>query len=109
MNGSDMIIFNKLAAGNVCFSLPGALSVIPVRFSFPAPELNFSSWFTVSAGIHSEWLFIQERVEHFFISVSGLIRTTFRKTCRPAVFFSIRIINALRVRSLKLSYAGRRL
>ena len=109
MNGSDMIIFNELAAENVCFSLPGALSVIPVRFSFPAPELNFSSWFTVPAGIHSEWLFIQERIEHFFISVSGLIRTAFRKTCRAAVFFGIRKINALRVRSLKLSYAGRRL
>ena len=62
MNGTDMIIFNELAAGNVCFSLPGALSVIPVRFSFPAPELNFTSWFTVSTGIHSEWLFIQENL-----------------------------------------------
>ena len=109
MNDNSMIIYNKLVAGDVCFSLPGALSVIPVRFSFPAPELNFTSWFSVSAGIHSEWLFIQERIEHFFISVSGLIRTAFRKTCRAAVFFSIRIINALRVRSLKLSYAGRRL
>jgi len=109
MNGTDMIIFNEQDAGNVCFSLPGALSVIPVRFSFPAPELNFTSWFTVSTGIHSEWLFIQERIEHFFISVSGLIRTAYRKTCRAAIFFSIRKINALRVRSLKLSYAGRRL
>ena len=109
MNASDVIVFNELAAENVCFSLPGALSIIPVRFSFPAPELNFSSWFTVSAGTHSEWLFIRERIGHFFISVSGLIRTAFRKICRSAVFFSIRIINALRVRSLKLSYAGRRL
>ena len=108
MNGSDMIVFNEPAAENVCFSLPSALSVIPVRFSFPAPELNFSSWFTVSSGIHSEWLFIQERIGHFFISVSGLIRTAFRKTCRAA-FFSIRKINVLRIRSLKLSYAGRRL
>ena len=109
MNGSDMIIYNGQAAENFCFSLPGALSIIPVRFSFPAPELNFSSWFTVSAGIHSEWLFIRERIGHFFISVSGLIRAAFRKTCRAAVFFSIRMINALRVRSLKLAYAGRRL
>ncbi len=109
MNGSDMIIVNELAAGNVCFSLPGSLSVIPVRFSFPAPDLNFSSWFTVSAGIHSEWLFVQERIGHFFISVSGLIRTAFRKTCLAGVLFSIRKINALRVRSLKLAYAGRRL
>ena len=109
MNGSDMIIVNELAADNVCFSLPGTLSIIPVRFSFPAPDLNFSSCFTVSAGIHSEWLFIQERSGHFFISVSGLIRTAFRKICRSAVLFSIRIINSLRVRSLKLSYAGRRL
>ena len=109
MNGNDLIIFNELAADDVFFSLTGALSVIPVRFSFPAPELNFSSWFTVPAGIHSEWLFIQERIEHFFISVSGLIRTAFRKTCRAAIFFSIRKINVLRVRSLKLSYAGRRL
>ena len=109
MNGRSMIIYNEPAAENICFSLPGALSVVPVRFSFPAPELNFSSWFTVSAGIHSEWLFIQERIEHFFISVSGLIRTAFRKTCRAAVFFSIRKINVLRDRSLKLSYAGRRL
>ena len=109
MNGSAMIIFNEQAAENVCFSLCGSLSIIPVRFSFPAPELNFSSWFTVSAGIRSEWMFIRERIGHFFISVSGLIRTAFRKTCRAAVFFSNRIINALRVRSLKLSYAGRRL
>ena len=57
----------------------------------------------------TEWLFIQERIEHFFISVSGLIRTAFRKTCRTAVFFSIRKINVLRARILKLSYAGRRL
>ncbi len=109
MNDNSMIIYNELVAGDVCFSLPGALSVIPVRFSFPAPELNFTSWFSVSAGIHSEWLFIQERIEHFFISVSGLIRTAFRKTCRTAVFFSIRKINVLRARILKLSYAGRRL
>ena len=109
MNGSDMIIFNELAAENVCFSLPGALSIIPVRFSFPAPELNFTSWFTVSAGIHSEWVFIQERIEHLFITVSGLIRTAFRKTCRPVIFFRIGKINALRARTLKLSYAGRRL
>ena len=111
MNGSDMIIINEQAAVNVCFSLPSSLSVIPSSFSFPAPDLNFSSWFTVPAGIHSEWLFIQERIGHFFISVSGLIRTAFRKTCRAAVFFSIsiRTFNVLRVRSLKLSYAGRRL
>lgn len=109
MNGLDMIIFNERASENVCFSLSGALSVIPVRFSFPAPELNFSSWFTVSAGIHSEWLLIQERIGHFFISVSGSVITAFRKTCRAAVFFSIGKINVLRVRSLKLSYAGRRL
>ena len=109
MNGSDVIVFNELAAENVCFSLPGALSIIPVRFSFPAPELNFSSWFTVSSGIHSEWLFIQERIGHFFISVSGLILTAFRKTRRAAVFFCNRKINVLRVRSLKLSYTGRRL
>ena len=109
MNGRDVIFFNGQAAGNVCFSLPSTLSVIPIRFSFPAPDLNFSSWFTVPAGIHSEWLFIQERIGHFFISVSGQILTAFRKTCRAAVFFSIRKINVLRVRSLKLSYAGRRL
>ena len=109
MNGSDMIIFNEQAAGNVCFSLPGALSVIPVRISFPAPDLNFSSWFTVSAGIHSEWLFIQERIGHCFISVSGSILTAFRKICRAAVCLSIRKINVLRFKSLKLSYAGRRL
>ena len=109
MNGKSMIIYNEPAAENICFSLPGALSVVPVRFSFPAPELNFTSWFSVTAGIHSEWLFIQERIEHFFISVSGLIRTAFRKTCRAAVFFSIRKINVLRARILKLSYAGRRL
>lgn len=109
MNDNSMIIYNEPAAGDICFSLPGALSVIPVRFSFPAPELNFTSWFSVAAGIHSEWLFIQERIEHFFISVSGLIRTAFRKTCRTAVFFSIRKINVLRARLLKLSYAGRRL
>ena len=106
---NDMIIYNESTAGDICFSLPGALSVIPVRFSFPAPELNFTSWFSVSAGIQSEWLFIQERIEHFFISVSGLIRTAFRKTCRAAIFFSIRKINVLRARILKLSYAGRRL
>ena len=105
---SKMIVYNETAAENICFSRLGALSVIPVRFSFPAPELNFTSWFTVSAGIHSEWLFIQERIDHFFISVSGLVRTAFRKTCR-AVFCSIRKINVLRVRILKLSYAGRRL
>ena len=109
MNGSDMIIINEQAAVNVCFSLPSSLSVIPSSFSFPAPDLNFSSRFTVPAGIHSEWLFIQERIGHFFISVSGLIRTVFRKTCRAAVLFSIRMINVLRVRSQKLSYAGRRL
>ena len=109
MNGKSMIIYNEPAAENICFSLPGALSVVPVRFSFPAPELNFTSWFSVTAGIHSEWLFIQERIEHFFISVSGLIRAAFRKTCRAAVFFSIRKINVLRARILKLSYAGRRL
>ena len=109
MNDNSMVVYNELAAENICFSLPGALSVIPVRFSFPAPELNFSSWVTVSAGIHSEWLFIQERIEPFFISVSGSILAAFRKTCRAAVFFSIRKINVLRVRSLKLSYAGRRL
>ena len=34
MNGNDLIIFNELAAEDVCFSLTGALSVIPVRFSF---------------------------------------------------------------------------
>ena len=109
MNGSEMIIFNEQAAGNVCFSLSSTLSVIPVHFSFPAPDLNFSSWFTVPAGIHSDWLIIQERIEHFFISVSGLILTEFRKTYCAAVFFSIRKINVLRARSLKLSYAGRRL
>lgn len=108
MNGSDMITFDGQAAENVCFSLPGALSVIPLRISFPAPDLNFSSWFTVSAGIHSEWLFIQERIGHFFISVSGSILAAFRKT-RRAVFLSIRKINVLRVRRRKLSYANLRL
>ena len=108
MNDNSMIIYNEPAAGDICFSLPGALSVIPVRFSFPAPELNFTSWFSVAAGIHSEWLFIQERIGHFFISVSGSILAAFRKT-RRAVFLSIRKINILRVRRRKLSFANLRL
>ena len=109
MNGDDMIIFNGQAAENFCFSLSSALSVIPIRISFPAPDLNFSSCFTISAGIHSEWLFIQERIGHCFISVSGSIHAAFRKVYRAAVFLSIRKIDVLRFRSLKLSYAGRRL
>ena len=108
MTETSMISYNKQAAENVCFSLPGALSVIPVRFSFPAPELNFGFRFSVSAGIHSELLLVQERIEQFFISVSGLIRTVLKKHCRT-VFFFIREINVPRARILKLSYAGRRL
>ena len=92
MKSFEMMTFNELAAGDVCFSLPGALSVLPVRFSFPAPMFCDSICFSVSARIQSDWQIIQERIEHFFISVSGLIRTAFRKTCRTAVFFSIRKI-----------------
>lgn len=108
MTGTDMISYNKEAAENVCFSLPGALSVIPASFSFPAPELNFGFRFSVSAGIHPELQFIQERIEHFFISVAGLIRTVLKKKSRTAFCF-IRKMNVLRARILKLSYAGRRL
>jgi len=107
MNGNKMIVWNEPAAEGICFSLPGALSIIPVRFSFPAPELNFTSWFTVSAEVHSEWLFVPERIGHIFISVAGLIRTACRKICR--VGFCIRKINVQRARIQKLSYAGRRL
>ena len=109
MNEISKISYNEWGAGDCCFSVPGALSVVPVRFSFPAPELNFSSWFSVTASIHTEWLFIQERFESFFISIAGLIRTAFRKSCRKAVQSCIRTVNVLRARVLKLSYGGRRL
>ena len=109
MDMTTMIRYNEPAAGNACFSLPGALSVVPVRFSFPAPELNFGFRFTVSAGIHADWLIIREGMEQIFVSVAGSVRTVSRKICRSVFGFRLRKLNILRARILKLSYAGRRL
>ena len=109
MNDNSMIIYNELVAGDVCFSLPGALSVIPVRFSFPAPELNFTSWFSVSAGIHSEWLFIQERIEHFFISISGSVSKRFVKPFTAVFRFFRCRVNSFRARTMRLAAGGLRL
>lgn len=109
MEQTGMIQFNAEAAETACFSLAGALSVIPVSFSFPAPELNFSSWFSVSARLQTEWQFLQERSGHLFISVAGLIRSAVRKICCPNCRFRKREMNVLRSRILKLSTGGRRL
>ena len=109
MEKIGMIQFNASAADAVCFSLAGALSVVPVKFSLPAPKLNFSSWFSVSARIQTEWQVFQERSGHFFISVAGLIRSTLKKVSCLNFRLRKREINVLRSRILKLSTGGRRL
>ena len=109
MERTGMIQFNAQAGEAVCFSLSGVLAVFPVRFSFPAPELNFSSCFSVSARIQTEWKILQERANHFFISVAGLIHTASRKIGGSYSRFYHRTINVLRSRILKLSTGGRRL
>ena len=109
MNTVEMIRYNDRNVDSVSISLSGMLPVVSARFSFPAPELNFSSWFTVPSRLHTEWKFIQERCERFFTSVSGLICTTFKKICRKAGCFEPRKMNILQIRILKLSFSGRRL
>ena len=109
MNAVEMVSYIGREGDNICFSLPGVLTAVPVRYSLPAPDLNFDFWFSVSSEIHTELQFIQNRIEHFFISVSGLFRTAYRKKNRPAIIICRREISVLRIRILKLSYAGRRL
>ena len=108
MDAIGMISYNGRGADNVCFSLPGVLTAVPVRFSLPAPDLFFDSGFSGSPGIYTELQFIQDRIGHFFVSVAGLFRTV-HKRIRTALPFCQHEISVLRTRTLKLSYAGRRL
>ena len=104
-----MITFDALAAGNVCFSLPGALSVFPVRFSFPAPVLWDGTCFSVSAKIQSGWRIIRERFEHFFISISGSVCKCVVRHFMRVVRLCRRRINSFRVRTMRLAAGGLRL
>ena len=109
MDNFGMMQFNERAAAGVCFSLPGALSVVPVRFSLSAPELNFGSRFTVSARIRMDWQLCRERMEHFFVTIAGMFRSAADKIARPVYHYGKKVFNVLRFRSLTLSRSGRRL
>ena len=109
MKPIEMITFNELAAGNLCFSLPGALTAFPVRFSFPAPVLGDCTCFSVSARIQSDWLIVQERLEHFFFSITGTVCKHFVKHFTQRVRLFRRRINAFRARTLRLACGGFRL
>jgi hypothetical protein len=109
MKSFGMMTFNELAAGDVCFSLPGALSVFPVRFSFPAPMFCDSICFSVSARIQSDWQIIQERIEHFFISISGSVRKRFVKHFTAVFRFFRCRVNSFRARTMRLAAGGLRL
>ena len=109
MNTAEMISYNDRNVNSISISLPGVLTVFPTRFSFPASELNFCFGVTVSSQLHTEWQFIQERCDHFFTTVSGLICRTFKKICGKVSCSARRKKNVLKMRILKLSFSGRRL
>ena len=109
MKSFGMMTFNELAAGNVCFSLQGDLAVFPVRFFFPAPMFGDSTCFSISARIQTDWQIIQERLEHFFVSISGSVgKLIVKHFARVRRYFRCRI-NSFRSRTLRLAAGGLRL
>jgi hypothetical protein len=109
MNKYGMMVYCESAAGNVCFSLPGLLPVVPVRFSSPVPMLNNGCCLSVFAGIRSDFQLLPGRIEHFFISVAGSLVSSVKRQMKTAVRFFHCRINVYRSRIMKLAVGGRRL
>ena len=108
MNGE--LFFNETAGDGYSISLCGSSASGSKVFSFAAPELNFGDFFSVSARLHSEWMIVRERIDHFSVSITGLICGFVRGTVRSAMMrCAKRTPNFRRLRILLLSFCGFRL
>ena len=104
------LFFNETAADGFSISLCGYSASVSKVFSFAAPELDFGELFSVSARLHSEWLIVRERIDHFSVSITGLICGYVRNTVRSVLLrCAKRMPTFRRLRIMRLSFCGFRL
>lgn len=103
------LIFNETRGYGFTISLSGIAVSVSRDFSFAAPELEIGDFFSVNSRMQSCWLFVRERIDHFYVSVTGLIDENLRKAVRATVCFASSVFNFRRQQVLRLSFAGRRL
>ena len=107
MGGS--FFFNGTAGNGFTVSLHGFAVPVPEIFSFSAPELFIGEFFSVHARLQSEWLIVRERMDHFWVSITGLICAAVPGKVRSALNCVCRVFNVRRLRILRLAFSGRRL
>lgn len=105
----ERISFNGTAGNGFTISLHGFAASVSEIFSFSAPELCIGDFFSVPARLQSEWLIVRERMDHFWVSITGLICAAVPETVRSALNFAYRAFNVRRLRILRLAFSGRRL
>lgn len=103
------LIFNETRGHGFTISLSGIAVAVSRVFSFAAPELEIGDFFSVTSRMQSPWLIVRERIDQFYVSVTGLIGENLRKAVRATVHFASRVFNFRRQQVLRLSFAGRRL
>ncbi len=107
MNGK--LIFDETRAGDLTISLSGIAVSVSRVFSFAAPELEIGDFFSVTSRIQSRWLIVRERIDQFYVSVTGLIEESVHNAVRAAARSVSRVFNFRRQQVLRLSFCGRRL
>ena len=104
------LFFNETAGNGYSISLCGFSASVSKVFSFAAPELDFGEFFSISARLHSEWVIVRERIDHFSVSITGLICGYVRRTVRSVMLSCAkRTPNFRRLRIMRLSFSGFRL
>ncbi len=107
MNGK--LFFDETRGSGFTISLSGFAVSVSRVFSFAAPELEIGEFFSVTSRMQSCWLIVRERIDRFYVSVTGLIGESLRKNVHAAVRFASGVFNFRRQQVLRLSFAGRRL
>ena len=102
--------FDETATDGFSISLCGFTASVSKVFSFAAPEFDSGEFFSVSARLPSEWLVVCERIDHFSVSITGLISGFVRRTVRAVMTRCVkRTPNFRRLRIMRLSFCGFRL
>ena len=102
--------FDETATDGFSISLCGFTASVSKVFSFAAPEFDSGEFFSVSARLHSEWMIVRERIDHFSVSITGLICGFVRRTVRSVMKrCAQRTPNFRRLRIMRLSFCGFRL